>query len=182
MCFLCLGSPLCDSHMAFAKSFHLFIIIAKTSFAINLIFKFTSLNTLWVIQIERLVPTTHLKEPSTHRQHSFICILLTSSPSDYFEAYPREFIVLSINISKWISKSKDFFFFLIIWLWFNYSCLHCLPTPPSPQPNPPPSPASTLPLGFVHVSFIVVPENPSPHCPLPTPRTPFFVAIITISC
>ena len=32
------------------------------------------------------------------------------------------------------------------------------------QPNPPPSPASTLPLGFVHVSFIVVPENPSPHC------------------
>ena len=29
-----------------------------------------------------------------------------------------------------------------------------------PQPNPPPSPASTLPLGFVYVSFIVVPENP----------------------
>ena len=31
------------------------------------------------------------------------------------------------------------------------------------QPNPPPSPASTLPLGFVHMSFIVVPENPSPR-------------------
>ena len=30
-----------------------------------------------------------------------------------------------------------------------------------PQPNPPPS--STFPLDFVHVSFIVVPENPSPH-------------------
>ena len=41
-------------------------------------------------------------------------------------------------------------------------------TPPQPNP-PPPSPASTLPLDFVHVYFIVVPENPSPHCPLPTP-------------
>ena len=34
-----------------------------------------------------------------------------------------------------------------------------------PQPNPPPSPASTLPLAFVHVSFIVVPENPLPTIP-----------------
>ena len=38
-----------------------------------------------------------------------------------------------------------------------------------PQTNPPPSPASTLSLCFVHVSFIVVPENPSPHYLLPTP-------------
>ena len=38
-----------------------------------------------------------------------------------------------------------------------------------PQPNPPPSLASTIPLGFVHVSFIVVPENPSPHYLLPSP-------------
>ena len=36
-----------------------------------------------------------------------------------------------------------------------------------PQPNPPPSPASTLPLGFVHVCFIVVPANPSPCYPFP---------------
>ena len=36
-----------------------------------------------------------------------------------------------------------------------------LPSTP-PQPNPPPSPASTLSLGFVHVSFIVVPENQKP--------------------
>ena len=28
---------------------------------------------------------------------------------------------------------------------------------------------STLPLGFVHVSFIVVPENPFPNYPVPTP-------------
>ena len=34
------------------------------------------------------------------------------------------------------------------------------------QTNPPPSLASTFPVGFVHVSFTVVLENPSPHCPL----------------
>ena len=28
---------------------------------------------------------------------------------------------------------------------------------------------SALPLGFVHVSFIVVPENPSPHLSSPLP-------------
>ena len=39
----------------------------------------------------------------------------------------------------------------------------------SPHPNPPPSLASTLPFGFVHVSFIVVPENPSPCCPPTSP-------------
>ena len=38
-----------------------------------------------------------------------------------------------------------------------------------PQLNPPPSPASTLPLDFDHVSFIVVPEDPSPHYPFPSP-------------
>ena len=38
------------------------------------------------------------------------------------------------------------------------------PTPP--QPSPPPSSNSTpTPLGFVHVSFIVVPENPFPLSP-----------------
>ena len=36
-----------------------------------------------------------------------------------------------------------------------------------PQLNPPPSPTSTLTLGFVHVSFIVVPVIPSSHCPRP---------------
>ena len=41
---------------------------------------------------------------------------------------------------------------------------------PTSQPNPPPSPASTLPLGFVHGSFIVGPENPSPQNPLPPPN------------
>ena len=40
-------------------------------------------------------------------------------------------------------------------LMFNYSCLHLLHSPTPPQTNPPPSPASTLPLGFAHVSFMV---------------------------
>ena len=56
------------------------------------------------------------------------------------------------------------FFFLLLQL----SAFSPHPSIP-PQSNRPPSPTSTLPLGFVHVSFIVVPENPSPHCPLPTP-------------
>ena len=41
---------------------------------------------------------------------------------------------------------------------------------PPPQPNPPPSLASTPLLDFVHVSFIVVPENPYP--PLSPPNSP----------
>ena len=47
-----------------------------------------------------------------------------------------------------------------------------------PQLNPPPSPTSTLPLDFVHVSFIVVPVIPSPHCSLPTPPWPLLFLII----
>ena len=50
---------------------------------------------------------------------------------------------------------------------FSYNCLHFLPIPP--QPIPPSFPTSTLPLYFVHVSFIVAPVDPSPHYPLPTP-------------
>ena len=57
-------------------------------------------------------------------------------------------------------------FFIVVQLQLSAFSLH--PSTP-PQLSPPPSPTSTLPLGFVHVSFIVVPENPSPHYPLPTP-------------
>ena len=41
-----------------------------------------------------------------------------------------------------------------------------------PQLNPHPSPTSTLPLDFVHVSFIVVLVIPSPHGPLLTVPSP----------
>ena len=52
---------------------------------------------------------------------------------------------------------------------FNYSCLHFLPTLQSSQPNWPPSHTSTLLVPFVHVSLIVVPENPFPCYHLLTP-------------
>ena len=63
-------------------------------------------------------------------------------------------------------------FFSIFKIFYCYSitvvclfspCLH--PTPAEPTS----SATSTLPLDFVHVSFIAVPVIPSPHCPLPTP-------------
>ena len=52
---------------------------------------------------------------------------------------------------------------IYIYFFKNFYCYSvtvvCLSPHPStpPQLNPPPSPTSTLPLGFVHVSFIVVP-------------------------
>ena len=58
------------------------------------------------------------------------------------------------------------FIFIVVQLQLSAFSPH--PSIP-PQPVPPPSLASTLPLGFVLVSFIGVPENPSPHYPLPTP-------------
>ena len=59
-------------------------------------------------------------------------------------------------------------FFTDILLLFNYSCMHFIATPHCPpHPNSPPSLDSTLPVGFVHVSFIVVPVIPSSHCPPP---------------
>ena len=62
----------------------------------------------------------------------------------------------------------DNFFKIFIVIQLQLSAFSPHPSTP-PQPNSPPSPASTLPLDFVHVSFIVVPVNPSSHCPLPTP-------------
>ena len=51
-------------------------------------------------------------------------------------------------------------FFKIVILLFNYSSLPTTPPHPKQTHLPPLLPCS---LGFVHVSFIVVPENPSPH-------------------
>ena len=63
-------------------------------------------------------------------------------------------------------RLRRFFFKIVVQLQLSAFSPH--PSTP-PQLNPPPSCTSTLPLGFVYVSFIVVPENPSPHYPLPTP-------------
>ena len=66
--------------------------------------------------------------------------------------------------------SPSFFLSFFLFLLFNYS-LHFLPNPP-PHPSqthlPPPPPSS--PIGFVHVSSTVLPENPSlPTIPSPLP-------------
>ena len=59
-----------------------------------------------------------------------------------------------------------FIFLIVVQLHLSAFSPH---TSTPPQTIPPPSPISTLPLDFVHVSFIVVPVNPSLHCSLPTP-------------
>ena len=80
-----------------------------------------------------------------------------------------------INV-YWITKYTEerLFFRLTLNYFFNYFIVVQLQLPalsphlsPPLHPNPPPSLASTLPLGFVHVSFIVVPEKLSLHCPIP---------------
>ena len=55
-----------------------------------------------------------------------------------------------------------FLFFLIFFIVIQLQLYAFSPHPSTPpQVNPPPSPTSTLPLGFVHVSFIVLPVIPS---------------------
>ena len=73
------------------------------------------------------------------------------------QAYPKS------SIQNDTAKLVCTVFQKIILLLFYYSCLHLSPPPSHP---PPPSPDCT-PLGFVHVSFIVVPKNPSLFLPYP---------------
>ena len=69
-----------------------------------------------------------------------------------------------------INSKKIIFFFKKFFIVTQLQLSAFSPHPANPpQPNPPPSPASTLPLDFVHVSFILIPENCSPHYPLPIP-------------
>ena len=68
-------------------------------------------------------------------------------------------------------RYKDFLMFYFNFFNFiqlQFSAFSSHPSTP-PQPIPPPSLTSTLPLDFVLVSFIVVPVDPSPHYPLPSP-------------
>ena len=68
------------------------------------------------------------------------------------------------------NRYREFYLFLNYFIIVQLQLSAFSPHPfTPPQPNPPPSLASTFPLGFVHASFIVVPENPSPHCPFPRP-------------
>ena len=90
------------------------------------------------------------------------------------------FTFVNTTIGKrahWIFVSIIYLIFLCLRIFFVCFCflifiviqlhLYAFSPHPStpPQLNPTPSPTSTLPLGFVHVSFIVVPIIPSPHCP-----------------
>ena len=79
--------------------------------------------------------------------------------------YNQNFSVFIVNCQRIFSLSFLKNYFIIVQLQLSAFSPH---NSLQPQPNPPPSLASTFPFGFVHVSFIVVTENPSPHCLLPT--------------
>ena len=71
-----------------------------------------------------------------------------------------------------MENKEEFYLFIYFYLKkFYLVTIVCIFSPSlhATQPIPPPSPTSTLPLDFVHVSFIVAPVDPSPHYPLPTP-------------
>ena len=70
-----------------------------------------------------------------------------------------------------LKPNTNYFIYLFIYCCSSTLVSICHPPLLQPQPSSPPSPDST-PLGFFHVFFIVVHENPSslsPHCPLPPP-------------
>ena len=72
-----------------------------------------------------------------------------------------------------IIEEKKVIHLLQVFLKLFYCCsitVVCIFSPPLPHT---PSKPTSLPcfhplLGFVYMSFIVVPENPSTHCPPPT--------------
>ena len=84
---------------------------------------------------------------------------------------PGLFVFFKIYHSRaQLSLFVCFVLFCLIFIVIQLQLSAFSPHPSTPpQLNPPPSPTSTLPLDFVHVSFIVVPVIPSPHCLLPTP-------------
>ena len=118
----------------------------------------------WLSFSEHLLYQLFLFTPASISISQF-CLFPTGSPLAMSSPSPS---------TTWLSdvSNLDYFTFLFVFkcivVQLPLSAFSPHPSTP-PQPNPPASPASTLPLGFVHVSFIVVSENPSPHYPLPTP-------------
>ena len=104
----------------------------------------------------------------------FLCFNLTWQKTNWLEACLSHSIIdVPAIISRWATeelswhriRDMEIFIFIFIVIQLQLSAFSPHPSTP-PQPNPPPYPAFILPLDFVHVSFIVVPVNPSPHCPL----------------
>ena len=94
----------------------------------------------------------------------------TRPHKNYSEYLTKALSYILIQIIESLLDIHFFFQFLNYFIVVQLQLSAFSPHPSTPpQPNPPPSPASTLPLGFLHVSFIVVPVNPSQHYPLPTP-------------
>ena len=74
--------------------------------------------------------------------------------------------ISSVCLQPACSSLKKINYFIVVHLQlFAFTPHHS----PPPQTNPPLSLASTHHLSFVYLSFIVVPENPSPPYPLPPP-------------
>ena len=103
-----------------------------------------------------------LKRAIFPHAHSFVCCI------SLFRFASRAFFYLlfKIQIEHHLLFFYNFNFFIVTQL---QQCAFSPHPSTTPQLNPPPFPTSILPLDFVHVSFIVVPVIPSPHCPLPTP-------------
>ena len=84
--------------------------------------------------------------------------------------HPGSWLKCCFSSHRLLPSFTDTHFFFKKLFYCSSITVVCI-SPPllSPTPaTPPPSLASTLPLGFVHVTFIVVPENPYPHWPLPS--------------
>ena len=95
----------------------------------------------------------------------------------------------SVFLKKWQFELKlcNFLFFMF------FTSLYCCsstvvsifpPPPPQPEPSLSSIPDPNPQLGFVHVSFIDVPENPStlsPHYPLPPPLWLLFVLFVVVN-
>ena len=110
--------------------------------------------TLWTTEQEDAIVVYNFRVAYIFASLCFYWYFYSSLSLFYFIFCMVKYLITSFN------------FFIVIHLQLSAFSPH--PSTP-PQPVPPPSFASTLPLDLVHVSFIVVPVIPSPHCPLPTP-------------
>ena len=102
-------------------------------------------------------------------QLSMLCLVDEAVPQYYpIDTSPIANLHMAYlkNLFFYNSQVLFLFSFLIYLFLFSYNCLRFLPIPP---PHPSQSHLPPPPLGFVLVSFIVAPIDPSPHYPLPTP-------------